>query len=441
MANDATMRDYVDSELDQREQTGHDVEELRAEARRTDLDTTALADLLERIEAAPRGEFRYVEPDELDDILAETDAHETDGTTPQRAALPEAFSDRMLAAWRGRVAGNMLGKPVEQGEYWTRARLREYLVAADAYPLTDYVPAPDGLRQQYELRPDNWDMTTRGRVDGSCRDDDVDYTVLGLHLLEKYGLDFTTEDVAEEWQLRLPYHQTYTAERAAYRNLIEEIPPSQAARHRNPYREWIGALIRADIFGYVNPGRPDLAVRQAYRDARLSHTGNGIYGEQWAAALTAAALVADDVREAYDRARRYVPRQSRTAEAIDAVTACYERGGTWEEALEDADRRWHGYHWVHTVNNAAVIAAALLWGEGDFTRSIALTVQGGLDTDSNGATVGSVVGAVVGTGGIPAHWTDPLRDTVRSAVFGFDGVTISDLARRTESLATARGSS
>lgn len=426
MGDDSTLRDFVANELDQREQTGHDVAALRAEAAGADgLDPAALADLLARIESAPRGEFRYVEPDDLDAIEAELE-HDPTGAVP----LPASLADRVLAAWQGRVAGNMLGKPVEWGDYWTRARLREYLEAADAYPLTDYVPAPEGLRERYDLRP-NWTETARGLVNGSSRDDDVDYTILGLHILERYGVDFTTQDVAREWLLRLPFHQTYTAERAAYRNLVEEVPADHAARRRNPYREWIGALIRADIFGYVNPGRPDVAARQAYRDARLSHTANGIYGETWVAALTASALVAGSVREALDRSRLYIPRRSRLAEAVDAVTRIHDDGGTWDDALEDADQRWRGYSWVHTVNNAAVITAGLLWGEGDFTRSIALTVQGGLDTDSNGATVGSVVGAVLGTDGIPAHWVEPLHDTVRSAVFGFDSVSISDLARRT----------
>ena len=58
-------------------------------------------------------------------------------------------------------------------------------------------------------------------------------------------------------------------------------------------------------------------------------------------------------------------------------------------------------------------------------------VRGGLDTDSNGATAGSVAGVLTGAAAIPAQWTEPLRDTVRSAVFGFDGVRISELAERT----------
>jgi ADP-ribosylglycohydrolase len=84
-----------------------------------------------------------------------------------------------------------------------------------------------------------------------------------------------------------------------------------------------------------------------------------------------------------------------------------------------------------------VIAAGLLWGEGDFTHTIALTVLGGLDTDSNGATAGSVAGILNGATKIPSHWTEPLEDTLRSALFGFDGSRISALAERTVKVANA----
>jgi ADP-ribosylglycohydrolase len=84
-----------------------------------------------------------------------------------------------------------------------------------------------------------------------------------------------------------------------------------------------------------------------------------------------------------------------------------------------------------------VLTAGLLYGDGDFTRTITLTVRGGLDTDSNGATAGSVAGVLTGADAIPDQWKDPLEDTVRSAVFGFDGVRISELAARTVQLVGA----
>lgn len=424
------LHERIAHELDQQQQSGHDVTGLRTrfDAEASRWDEVALTQFHEEVRhRAPVGAagLRH-EPSELAEIEARWPVDPLPAQRP-----PTDLEDRMLAAWRGRVAGNMLGKPVEEGVYWTRARLRSYVEDAGAWPLADYLPAPPELRALYQLREDNWHETTLGNIDGSSRDDDIDYTILGLHVLERFGLDFTTADVAETWLFRLPYNQTYTAERMAYRNLVNGIATPDSAVVDNPFREWIGALIRADIFGYVCPGNPRLAARLAYRDARVSHVANGIYGEQWAAALVASAFTATSAREALDRARCYVPDGSRTAEALDSVTASHDGGATWEETLADADRRWAGYHWVHTVNNVAVIAAALLHGEGDFSRSIALTVLGGLDTDSNGATSGSVAGILLGTASIGSQWTDPLHDRVRSAVFGFDEVSITDLARRT----------
>lgn len=88
-------------------------------------------------------------------------------------------------------------------------------------------------------------------------------------------------------------------------------------------------------------------------------------------------------------------------------------------------------------NNACLITAGLLWGEGDFTATVGLAVQGGWDTDSNAATAGSVVGTVLGAAKLPNHFIEPLQDRTRSAVFGYDNSRISELARRTTALADA----
>ena len=97
--------------------------------------------------------------------------------------------------------------------------------------------------------------------------------------------------------------------------------------------------------------------------------------------------------------------------------------------------RYGGYHWVHTINNAALVALALLYGDGDFSRSICLAVMGGWDTDCNGATVGSIVGTL--NGAVPERWTAPLNNRVRSSLRGFDHSRIDDLARRTLALVDA----
>ena len=219
------------------------------------------------------------------------------GMTPER---PDSdLADRVLGGWLGRIAGCNLGKPVEQGDHWTSAHLRTYLELAGAWPLRDYIPVIDPLPAEYVFR-DNWVNTTRGRVSGSDRDDDIDYPILNLHLLEQHGSDLSPAHVAQGWLTYLPYLQIYTAERVAYRNLLERVPAAEIATHRNPYREWIGALIRGDVFGWINPGDPLAAARLAYQDASLSHVDNGIYGEMWSAALVASAFTPATVRDAFD---------------------------------------------------------------------------------------------------------------------------------------------
>ncbi len=348
------------------------------------------------------------------------------------------LADRVLGGWLGRIAGNMLGKPVERGEVWTRERIDRYLRRADALPLTDYLPEPADDEDARLLRPE-WRSCVRGRVHGSCRDDDVDYAILGLDLLETHGFGFSTEQVGDLWLLRLPYLQTFTAERAAYRNLTAGLKPPLTATYDNPYQEWIGALIRADVHGWACPGLPRRAASLARRDAVLSHTGNGVYGAMFAAALVSAAFTAPTLRHALDEALAVVPASSRLARTVRRVVSLHATRMSWEDTLATMTQETAGLSWIHTVPNIAVLTAGLLYGDGDFTATIALTVRGGLDTDSNGATAGSVAGVLTGASAIPPQWTEPLQDTVRSAVFGFDGVRISDLARRTVRLAEAQG--
>lgn len=435
MGHDSTYAaDLLDHELAQRRETGYDVTEIERQRAALGADASAgeLLELLDALEELPPpADWPYDEPSERAAIEAWYPTEPESGPTPG-----DELRDRLAGAWLGRIAGNMLGKPIEDGDHWTRDRIRSYLELCNAYPLTDYLPVADPMPPGYELRG-NWIETTRGRINGSSRDDDVDYTILGLHLLETHGRDLRTEDVGAEWLLRFPYHQVYTAERVAYRNLVAGLPIERVATYRNPYREWIGALIRADIYGYVFPGRPREAALLAYHDAALSHVANGIYGEMWAAAMVAIAFTASSAWEVVERSLAYVPPRSRLAEEIRTTLDLHAAGHSWESALAELDRLTGRYGWVHTLGNAGVIAAGLLWGDGDYTATIAYTVRGGLDTDSNGGTAGSVAGVLTGAAKLPAQWTDPLHDRVRSALFGFDGASISDLSRRTYALAEA----
>lgn len=432
-----TLRRLLKDELVQRREEGCAV---GAIARRLEaLEAEAPADMARHLEKllvrleklAVRRNFRYVEPSDLESIRAERpEGPHRLGNVPPEAEL----GDRILGAWQGRIAGCLLGKLCEG---WRRDKIEQYLRRAEAWPLTDYLPYVGSLAPEFKIADAYRTDGSAGNVKRMMRDDDTDYTIMGLHLLEKYGPDFTTTNVAAEWLSLLPYHMTYTAERVAYRNLVEELAPPATATWRNPYREWIGAQIRCDAFGYCAPGRPELAAEFAFRDAALSHVKNGIYGEMLFAAVISAALVGASLQDAIDAGLREIPARSRLAEAVRFVLKLRRRTDDWQVAHDSIMLEYGHYHGVHTINNAALVLLGLLWGRGDFEKSITIAVMGGLDTDCNGATAGSVFGALAGSRALPQQkWIAPMNDCIRSAVIGFDNSRISDLASR--SLTVAR---
>jgi len=413
-------------ELMQLEEEGCDVAAFKTELAGLDEHTpqATLLELYDRLsQLRPAASFPYEEPSDLEGIRRGR-AHNTLVTPPHQPE--ETLKDHLLGAWLGRCAGCTLGKPVEG---LTQAKVETYLKAAHAYPLADYIPLVDPLPEGIELAPSYVD-TVRGRINYMSRDDDTDYTILGLHVLEKYGPNFTSADVGEAWQNMLPYNMVFTAERIAYRNLVDQLPIPLTASFHNPFREWIGAQIRADGFAYAAAGRPQLAAEMAYRDAAISHVKNGIYGEMMAAAMIAKAFTTQDVNQIIQAGLDEIPQKSRLAEAVRQVLAWKEEYPTWNAAFARVSQAYSRYFWVHTINNAAVVLIALLYGEGDLAKSLCISVMAGWDTDCNGATVGSILGAMLGAKALPLAWVGPFRDTMHSAVFGFDGAKISELAER-----------
>jgi ADP-ribosylglycohydrolase len=423
-------RDLIPDEAEQLAHSGYPAEPLLVAARQAaeadDLDQ--LADIENQLHTLERDpDWRVCEPDHEDSLRAL--AAGVPAVSVDEARLP----GRIHGAWLGRAVGNTLGKPVEG---LTRTEIEIYLRAAGQWPQTGYLPLIEPLPAGVSKLHPSAQTASAGRFTDVPRDDDLDWTILALHALERYGRDLSTDQLAAEWVDRIPFTQTYTAERAAYRNLIHGLRPPETATRRNPYREWIGALIRADAFGYVSPGDPGEAARLALIDARLSHTANGIYGELWAAALVSAALAADSMPEALEHAFGVVPPASRLAAALLSVRSLFDSGADHQEALDWVDAELGHLPWVHTVNNAALIATGLLWGR-HFIDAVGITISGGRDTDSNAATVGSVYGALHGQNGVPADLVGTTHVHVRSAVRDFDRITITELAERTTLLATA----
>ncbi|WP_030347814.1 ADP-ribosylglycohydrolase family protein [Streptomyces sp. NRRL S-1022] len=389
-------------------------------------------DLLDELADLP-GRFAEDEPTELERIRSRCPDWPTGGS----ATVPDPRA--LEAAWLGRAIGCLLGKPVEK---LSRDGIRALAEAAGNWPLTGYFTArgvPEDLLRTHPWNRRSAATSLAENIDGMPEDDDLDYPLLNLLLLQRHGRNFTTDDVARLWLEELPPGRTFTAERLAHRNLLAGIEPPHTARHRNPFREWIGALIRADVHGWSNPGDPAAAAAQAHRDAVLTHTANGVYAAMFtAAAIATAATGSHDVHACLAAGRAVVPARSRLARAIDHAVRLAGRTPDFDEVVDRLNARYaHDHHWVHAIPNTALIAAALTHADGDFGGSVCRAVMGGWDTDSAGATAGSIAGLLAGgPDALPDHWRAPLKNRLASSVADFDGTGFDTLAHLTRLEAT-----
>ena len=368
------------------------------------------------------------EPDDWTDIVRLLPA-------PVTAHASRTSFERVHGAWLGRAAGCLLGKPVEK---IPREGIEQIARATGNWPIERYFTAaglPSEIAERWPWNRRSAPTSLLENIDGMPEDDDLNFPILALDLLESHGHDLTTEDVAQAWLAALPAGRVFTAERAAYRNILDARPVPETATHLNPFREWIGALIRADVHGWAHPGDVRAAAASAWVDARLSHTRNGIYGEMWAAASCSASLVAESIDEVLDAADTVVPPASRLAAALrlgrETGRSLAAGSLTSAAALDVLHAEFAGMHWVHTLNNAALAACALQAYGDDFGAAVAFAVTGGWDTDSVGATVGSVVGGLSGADGIDDSWTTPLQDRIATSMPGGAERSIRELAART----------
>ena len=421
----------IRTELKQRQEEGCDIAEIADrinQALEINASDSVFTALYDELVALPVTEsFRYDEPSSLKDIQAARPKG------PRKFELfwnAEDIYNRIYGGWLGRAAGCALGKPVEG---WHKDRIEKYLGDAGALPLNNYIPfEPRAISEKLKA-------STLDNIHFMDRDDDMDFPVLGLLALEQKGAQMSSRTVANTWLSHMPFSLTYTAEGVAYRNFALSIWPPESALYRNPFREWIGAQIRADIFGYVTPGQPEKAAELAYRDAAISHDKNGIYGEMFVAAMIAAAFAASEAEDIINAGLAEIPQNSRLAEAVQQTqTWCREELSctrNWQTVWSQINKHYGHYHGVHTIDNAALVVLGLYFGNEDYEQGIVTTVLAGWDTDCTAATVGSILGIKLGAAALPEKWIGVLNDRLVSAVRSENDNKISDLARRTATVA------
>ena len=334
------------------------------------------------------------------------------------------LADRIRRAWQGRISGCQLGKPVEllsmRGGY---DALATYLAEVGAEAPRDYI----GHAEHALVKPE-W---CAGAFTRSEPDDDVNYSVLALMMLEAHGADLRTVDVARHWLRRLPAGSTYTAERAAYRILMERgaewFPEGAdpgfdlAECADNPYSDWIGAQIRADLYGWVCPG--DVARRRSPARTRSSRTSATAFMAPCSSPLEAA--LADRPLDEPSALRW------RSSPPVPTLTRPHATASTSPGKVTVARirARYEDLSPVATINNLALVTWALASHADDYSAAIGDVVAAGLDTDCNGATVGALW-ALQGAD-IPEHWTGPWNGRVGVSLAGIAELSLDDLVHRT----------
>ena len=395
----------------------------------------AIYDSLSKLKVSPS--FRYDQPNNL----AEIRKRRQKGPRQLATLDTQELFNKLHGAWTGRAAGCALGKPVEgmgiNGKDGVIGRkiIRSYLENRNHWPLDHYFSGKD-VGDQLKI---HCPKSHRENIAYMEPDDDIHYTLIALKILEEYGPDFTWRHVAHTWNQSLPYNVICTAETQAILNYNNAVPrkaksnwatPEYTSSYRNPYREWIGAQIRADGWGYACAGNPELAAEFAYRDACWTHRANGIYGEMMFAAIIAAAFVESNPRELINIGLSEIPKTSRLAEATEAALDKARSLKDFYSYMDWVEANFGELSGVHTVNNALVVIGAMIYGDGDFHKSVCLSVEGGWDTDCNGATCGSILGASKGHSELDSSLVLPLNDTIKPSVIGFQKITMTELARR-----------
>jgi ADP-ribosylglycohydrolase len=285
------------------------------------------------------------------------------------------YSDKVLACWLGKNIGGTLGAPFE---------IRKYVNALEFYD-----PVPDG----------------------PAPNDDLDLQLVWLKMLEDRGIDPSLSDFADYWKRYLSAYP-WNEYGFCHRNLERGLMPPISGCFENYFVDDMGSPIRSEIWACIAPGDPQLAASMAWKDAVLDHAGGeGMYGEMFWAAVESAAFVVRDPRTLIQIGLAMIPLPCAISRVIREALWCSDNGIRWAEARERI-ATFHGHYMpCNATPNHGFTILGWLYGEG-YGDSLCKAVNCGYDTDCTGATLGSVLGIVGGTGSIPEEWKRPIGDTI-----------------------------
>lgn len=277
---------------------------------------------------------------------------------------------KVLGAWLGKAVGGTLGQP------WEGSR--------GPLSLSFYDPVPTSMMPN----------------------DDLDLQVLwACRLATDWNATVSLRNFSDAWLRNIGFPCDEYG--VAIRNLKLGINAPYSGRYDNWFTDGLGAAIRAEIWAVLCPGAPERAAKLAGMDACIDHNGNGIYAEQFLAALESYAFVESDMRKLIEKGLSFIPSESKLHQAISDTVSWYETGADFMQMRNLIMNRYGSPNFTDVKMNLPFMMAALLLGGGDFGLSICHAVNFGQDADCTGATVGAILG-IINPDSIPEKWLAPI---------------------------------
>ncbi|GAB4028321.1 ADP-ribosylglycohydrolase family protein [Spirosoma gilvum] len=306
-----------------------------------------------------------------------------------------ALQNKIKGGWAGQVIGCTFGGPTEFRFTGTM--------------INDYQPIPwyDGyIKKTMTENPGLYD--------------DLYMDLTFVDVFEKKGIDAPVAEHANAYA-HADYMLWHANQAGRYNILNGMKAPESGHWLNNPHADDIDFQIEADFSGLMAPGMPNTAVKIGDPIGHIMNYGDGWYGGAYVGAMYALAFTSSDVNYVVKEALKVIPAQSTFYQCIADVIKWHEQfPNDWKRNWFEIQRKWSdevgcpdGVFRSFDIDakiNSAYIVLGLLYGKGDFTKTMEISTRAGQDSDCNPASAGGILGTMLGYDNIPAYWKQGLKE-------------------------------
>src|SRR6201996_2245702 len=316
-------------------------------------------------------------------------------TINQVTLTKEQLKDKIMGGWAGQTIAVTFGGPYEFRFQGTFIQDYQPLLWYDGYLKKTMIETP-GLY------------------------DDLYMDLTFVDVFEKYGLDAPVDSFANAFANA--GYMLWHANQAARYNLLKGIKAPQSGYWlNNPHADDIDFQIESDFSGLMCPGMPNTASQISDKIGHIMNYGDGWYGGGFVSTMYTLAFTSNDINYIVNEALKAIPKQSTYYKCISDVIAWHKKyPNDWHQTWFELQKKWSsevgcpdGVFNAFDIDsklNSAYVVLALLYGNGDYTKTLKIAARCGQDADCNPSTVGGVLGAMLGYKKIPAYWKMGLKD-------------------------------